>query len=437
VANSSVDGLVSGLSTSSLISQLVQAESAPQQALQAKVDREQKVVLSLRAINTRMATLETAAGAVGNATTWQAVKATSSSDAVAASSTSGASTGSLTFDVTSLARGQVSTAIVAASGAVTTANTVDITIGGTTTQVDVSADKSAQGVVNAINAKGIAVKAALVTASNGSTVLQLTGTKTGTANAFSVSNFDPTVSVAVTATDAQITVGNPASGGYTVSSATNTFTNLMAGTTLTANRIQAGVTVDVRSDVDGLASKIQAMVDAANGTLSEISRQSSYDATTKTGQPLAGNATARQLSQSVLSTVPYGLSATDYPTLTDRTFKQIGVELDKSGKLVFNKDKFAAAYAANPGTAQTVATALGKNLEKLADGAQSMLTDAVNSHDNFTRGLKSQIANWDARLNARREALQRQFSGLEKALGKLKDQSSWLAGQIAGLPSSS
>ena len=45
------------------------------------------------------------------------------------------------------------------------------------------------------------------------------------------------------------------------------------------------------------------------------------------------------------------------------------------------------------------------------------------------------MAPWDVRLDLRKTALQRQFSGLEVALGKMQQQSSWLAGQLAGLSS--
>ena len=38
-----------------------------------------------------------------------------------------------------------------------------------------------------------------------------------------------------------------------------------------------------------------------------------------------------------------------------------------------------------------------------------------------------------SRLATRRLALQKQYAGLEVALGKLNSQSTWLAGQLAGL----
>jgi len=40
------------------------------------------------------------------------------------------------------------------------------------------------------------------------------------------------------------------------------------------------------------------------------------------------------------------------------------------------------------------------------------------------------VADWDIRLDQRRNTLQRQFSAMETALGSLKNKSSWLAGAL-------
>ena len=49
------------------------------------------------------------------------------------------------------------------------------------------------------------------------------------------------------------------------------------------------------------------------------------------------------------------------------------------------------------------------------------------------KGLNDQVSAWDIRLDLRKATLQRQFSGLEVALSKMQQQSSWLAGQLASL----
>ena len=51
------------------------------------------------------------------------------------------------------------------------------------------------------------------------------------------------------------------------------------------------------------------------------------------------------------------------------------------------------------------------------------------------KDFESRIADWDLRLATRKETPTRQFTAMETALSSLKNQSTWLAGQISGLPS--
>jgi flagellar hook-associated protein 2 len=230
-------------------------------------------------------------------------------------------------------------------------------------------------------------------------------------------------------TDAQLTVGDPNAGGYTVSSATNTFTNVLPNVTFTATREQTGVTIGVTPDLDGTAAKIQSLVDAANGLLAENDKQAVLGGEGRTAGPLAGDAMVRALSASVLSAVAGGVSG--YGSLA-----QLGVQLTKTGRLTFDSAKFTKAMQADPAKVQnalTATTGLANNLIKVSDTAKLNLDSAIQTRDTAVRGLTEQISEWDERLKVRQNSLQRQFTAMEVALGKMKDQSSWLAGQIAKL----
>lgn len=431
---SSVDGLVSGLSTSTLIQQLMQIEAAPQTRLKTKVTAEQSVLTALQSINTKMAALETAADGIrSTSTTWQSAKAASSDSSVTASAAAGASAGAVTFDVAKLARNQISTVTAAAPDTViATGGTVSIQIGSAApVDIAVGGTGSVKDVADAINSAGIGVKAALVTDSNNQTVLQLTSTKTGTANGFTITaGLDPaTVKTAVAAQNAEISVGDPASGGYTVTSDTNTFSNLIQGVTITATKVAQDVTVSVATDADAIAAKMQSFVDAANAALTELSKQGAVNPGATTQAALAGDFAVRQMSDKILSATGNGLAGFG-------SFKQVGVELTRDGKLTFDKAAFMAAYSADPAKAQTGASALGDALKQVADDAQKDVTSLTQNHNTTIRTLNEQIDSWDIRLTTRQEALQRQFSNLEVALGKMKDQSNWLAGQLSGLSGS-
>jgi flagellar hook-associated protein 2 len=425
---STVDGLVSGLSTSSMISQLMQIEAAPQTRLKTKVTDAQSVVTAYQSVNTKIASLKTAADSLGQLSTWRGVKPVSSSTAVTATATAGSTnttTGSITFDVVSLARAQVSTARVPSEGAVTGGSTLTVTTGtGDPASVDISADQSAQGISDAINAAGLGVKASVVKTSSGDSVLQLTGTKTGAENAFTVEGLDFEVKTAVTAQDATVQVGGAEEeGGYTVTSSTNTFTGLMNGVTLTASKVETGVTVDVTTDTTGIADKIKAMVDAANDLLTEVGKQTAYNAGTGKASTLTGDFMVRQISQAVLSTVSQGQA--DLGSLS-----KMGVELDRSGKLTFKKDTFEAAYNADPGKLQTAGISFADTVENLTIKQTADVTNAVTGRKSFIDSMNAQIDNWDIRLSARQEALTKQYASLETALSNLRSQSSYLSSQL-------
>jgi flagellar hook-associated protein 2 len=442
---STVDGLITGLGTTQLISQLMQVESQPQTALKSKVSTEQKVIGSYQSINGKMAALRTAAEALTKVGTWQAARASSSSDAVTATATDGATTGDLTFDVKRLASAHVLTLSPDALGAITSGAGLDIRIGTAgPVHVDVGTNTAA-GAAAAINAKAMGVRASVVNTDDGP-VVQLTAAQTGTDAAFTVDGYAETPDVVRPGVDAQIQVGDPDAGGYTVSSSTNAFTGVLPGVTFTATRLQTGVTLSVTSDTGKLADRMQSLVDAANAALTDIGSQTAYDPATRTGKPLAGNFTVRQLEQSLLSSVSNGKALYG-------SFKQLGVALDRGGKLTFDRAAFLTAYQADPAKTQAavttgladptkippvLATGLADLLQTVAkaatDTTTGTLTLAIQGRTATVKSLNDQIDGWDTRLASRQAALQHQYASLEVALGKLKSQSSWLSGQISTLP---
>jgi flagellar hook-associated protein 2 len=70
-----------------------------------------------------------------------------------------------------------------------------------------------------------------------------------------------------------------------------------------------------------------------------------------------------------------------------------------------------------------------------SDSASGALVKLAEGQDSIADDLKDRIEAWDLRLVKRKEALTRQFAAMETALSSLKNQSTWLAGQINSLPS--
>ncbi|MEV4344213.1 flagellar filament capping protein FliD [Actinoplanes sp. NPDC049596] len=447
--STSVDGLVSGLSTSSVISSLMQVEAQPQNRLKSKVSTAQTAVTSYQSVNAKLAALKSAAEDVGKLATWRAVKPTSSSTTVTATATGGTNTASGTtiFTVGSLAGNQINTAKVAKDGNLTEAATLEFTVGGEARTVTLGEDKTAQGVANSINAAGIGVKAVLVTTGSDTNILQLSGTKTGSDASFSVdSGLEGTdLTQVAEAKDARLDIGggDGVDGGYSVTSKTNTFTTLMPGVSITVSKLESDVTISADSDISGMSAKMQALVDAVNGTLGEIKTQTAYDPATKKGSPLTGDFMVRNMSQAFLSKISLGISY-DNPVYNETTnpgvdktlnisLSKLGIELDKTGQLKFDPTKFKANYDENPQQFQAAAIAFGDQMREMSVDQTKNVTQIVTGRKNEIDSLTSQIENWDLRLEARKASLQKTYSDLEVSLGKMKQQSTWLAGQLSGL----
>src|SRR5207248_591073 len=86
-----------------------------------------------------------------------------------------------------------------------------------------------------------------------------------------------------------------------------------------------------------------------------------------------------------------------------------------------------------PGVAQRLSS-LSSDAIRSSTGR---LTTAIAGKQTLVDSLTKDISDWDGRLTAKQDLYRKQYADLETALGKLKDQSSWLAGQLGSLPTSS
>jgi len=443
----SVSGLVSGLDTSSIISQLMQVEAQTQTRIKSQLSTEQSNVKSLQDLNSAFAALATSAGDLAKATAWNPVAVTSSSSLVTAKAGTAAVTGPLTFTVGHTAGAHqlrfASTAALTAT-VTTGSNLVRIDhLDGTTQDVD-TGDGTLRGLVNGLNAAGTGVKASTIRLDDGTYRLQVTSVATGAAADFALTNLDGSDllgGAAVTAgRDAEITLG-----GDTVHSASNTFTAIANGLDIT---LGAGVTdgtvvnLDVRQDTTAMTATVKGIVDSINSALGKIDTLTAYNSVTKTSGPLSTDGSVRALRNSVLGSV--------YPP-DGSTLAGVGIQLDRYGKLTFDAATFSSAYAADPGavaakftsgsvssgTVNGFAARIQAVAKSASDAVDGSLTTSINGRNSSIKRMQDSIADWDTRLALRQDTLTKQFTAMETALQQMNSQSSWLSGQLSSLSSGS
>jgi flagellar hook-associated protein 2 len=284
-------------------------------------------------------------------------------------------------------------------------------------------DGSAASVAAAVNSAGVGVRAAVVNTDSGE-VLQFTATSTGVAGSFSISGLDNAPQTLVAGQDAKVAVGNPAAGGYSVSSSTNTFTGVVPGVTFTVGAVASNVTISIGSDAGAISDKVKALVDAANAALGELSTD------TGKGSVLEGNYQVNAITQSVLAVVSHG-------DASGASYAGSGIQLTSTGTLKFDADAFAASYAANPAQTKTSLSGLAGAVASLASNASTQtVSPLITSGNAQVANLTKGISDWDARLASQQTALQAKYTAMEVALSKLNSTSSWLNQALSSMDNS-
>ena len=464
MAGMNVDGLVSGLDTTSLINKLVAAEGASQTALKTRLTTTNSAASAYRTVNTTFLAITAAAAKLTPDALTSARTASSSSSAVTAATTSTAVPGNaITFTVTGVAATHVQTGSSVWASPTTPARDrapawpIEIRAGdGTLTgTIDIPADATLADAAKVINDAGKGVTASVVRLGTDAYTLQLTSTTAGADGGFYVrSQADPDATageVFVTTTlgkDASIDLG----GGFVASSSTNTFADLMPGLSVTVSKADptVPVTVSVGANNDAVASNVQTLVDAVNSAIQTVK---DYTSNAKgSTAALRGDFSVTQLAGQLLDAVSSAVGSSGSPA-------QAGFSLTKDGKVTFSKDTFLTALKEKPDLAQKlvlgtpastgadgatgggddiaavdgIAARLAKVAKTASDATTGTLVALAAGQDSQAKDLAIRIEAWELRLDKRRETLTRQFTAMETALNSLKNQSTWLAGQLSAL----
>ena len=463
MASFGIDGLVSGLDTTTLINGLMAAEAVPQTILKNKATANQALVTALQGLNTKVAELATLAAKTAGTDSLASFTATSSSKAVTATTTATALPGSIDFRVGATA--QAASGVTAAMTAwpSSPATLTFTSAAGKAVEVT-SASSSLDDLVRAVNSSEAGVKAVKVAsgkdASGAPTYrLQLTSATTGSAGAFTVHQGTaaevaagtapdllaaPGAAVVAAARDASVTLWAGTAAEQVVTSSTNTFSDLLPGVSVTVSAASADpVTLTVARDGAASSKVASDLVSGLNGILTLIASKTSKTstttstnasgATTVTSGTFTGSSTTRDVVQKLTTAMsaPVGGASPS----------SIGISITKTGSFEFDEAKFSAALAADPAKVQATLSELSGRVAAAAtsssDKRDGSLTKIITGQQSVVKDLTDQIANWDDRLASRRTQLQKTYTALEVALSSLTAQQSWLTSQISSLSKSS
>ncbi|MCZ8062134.1 flagellar filament capping protein FliD [Silanimonas sp.] len=432
-------GIGSGINVNQLVSQLVAAERAPQEQRIARRETDARADLTaFNQIKTALSSLRTAANALDGSSGVAGRKATIQADAgFTATATSAAALGRYTIEVESLA-----TAQKRQSGPVTTSadlgtGTLSFTVGTETFNVTLGATNTITQLRDAINTatagKGLA--ATVVNGDSGS-VLVLNAAKAGTAGAItinatgSIATFTNGLAVTTTATNAVVKVD-----GVTRTADSNRLTDLIGGVTIDLTKAQdnSTFTLDIVADNANVRTAMQSFVGAYNAALTQLRNASAFNAETRVGGPLVGDAAVRGLQQQLRGAI--GDAFDELSTL--------GIKSSKDGSLSIDVSKFDAALAASPSAVERlfdkeIAGSLGAVLSARLEGAVAPNTGLLDARtkalNDRLKGLLSDRERLDVRISRIEDNYRRQFTALDGLVSQLQSTSSFLTQELARLP---
>lgn len=353
----SIDGLVSGMDTTSIVQQLIDLEKRPIALKQTKQDDLATQKLAWQEINTKLLAIETAAGKLNTVSNFAARAATFANNNATGGSvlsvTPGSSSvvGSFGVKVTQIASAQKSAqdqtyaSISTAVGAVGTLTVND----GTAHNISLTAGMTLDQIRNAINTSGAAVNATIInsgTTASPAYQIIMTGDDTGAANSFtataslSVGTLSFTDTVA--AQDALMTVD-----GVAITKSSNTVTDVIEGATLNLSTVGSG-TITMAANVDGIVSNIKDFVAAYNDATALIKTHTTYNQDNNTKGALFGNATLNTIYnqiRSIMTTAISGADVTDTNTLS--SLAQIGIKNDNENIMAVDETKLRDALKNN------------------------------------------------------------------------------------------
>jgi len=450
MATYSTLGVGSGIDLQGLLTKLMAAERAPIALIESKISTTNSKISAFGTLKSKLDSLQTASDNLRYSTRLAAKTATSSDSTVAtASATTAAINGSYSLDVTQLASAQKSFTTAYNAGTTFGQGELSFTVGGVTTPITLNdqASYTLEEVGSRINAANLGVTATVITTSDGSQRMVLTGKETGSGNDFSLTStltpsgsqasldsFD-TTTVGLMRQDAQDALMSI--DGIEVSSSTNVFASALPGVSITAAKAGTS-TLSVTNNDSHVIDSAQAFVDAYNAVISNISSNSGYDESSKSGKVFSGDFAIRAVAdglRSVRLSEPAGVADSSFKALSD-----LGITVQRDGTLQLDKTKLQEAINTSSDDVITTLNAYGEAFSTELSGKLSSsgaFTTRLDSLNSSVQKMQDNIDTMEVRLALTEKRYRAQFISLDQYVSSMQSTSTYLSQQISTLTSSS
>ncbi|MEN9818940.1 MAG: hypothetical protein RLZ32_2820 [Gemmatimonadota bacterium] len=210
--------------------------------------------------------------------------------------------------------------------------------------------------------------------------------------------------------------------GREITRTSNTISDAIFGVTLNLQNAEPGtqVALTVRQDVEATTKAVEKLAESYNAVRLFFEEQRATDA------PLYGNSDLRRVMSSFTNALRTEVAGNG----TYGRLPTVGMTLDRYGALELDPVAFRTALGAKPSEVEALFGfgGVGDALISAADGATSFgsgtISNQMRNIDSVTLSLRSKETRAQQRVETRRLQLVDQFSRMENALAKLKEQGS-------------
>lgn len=368
--SATISGIISGLDTDSIISQLMQVAQVPITTLQTNKASLQAKLAVWQELNTRLDAFKSNASSLSDMSSFQQNNVdVSNTDYLNATASTDAMQGSYSISVVKLAQNNqlISTGYDSLNSVVGTGGTIQIGTGTNTPKtitID-NTDNTLTGLRDAINNAGAGVTASIINDGSGTNPYHLiiNSSTSGTAGKINITNSitSSTGPIAFNTLqseqDADIKLGS-GSTAVDIYSSSNTITQAIPGVTINLKKADPNVpiTLNVSTDTSGIQNSIQSFVDQYNNLADYIGQQFSFDSTTNTSGLLMGDLTLTNIQSDLSSDITRSVTGLNGSL---QTLSQIGITLDEKNHLNINYNTLSNALNNNLSDVSKLFTANG------------------------------------------------------------------------------
>ncbi|SFT79793.1 flagellar filament capping protein FliD [Pseudomonas marincola] len=454
----------SGLDIDSIVSALVNADSAPKTAQLSRLETATTSKFSaLGTLKGALSEFQTALAGLNDITLFENRTASSSNtSSLTASASKNALPGTYSVVVNSLATSsKVATAAVAStfeSGATEETFSVQLGASGAATEVKIAAGSDLASTRDQLNTalKDQGISANIVNnPSTGEARLVFSSTTTGAGNDIIVSGTGNLSALSADGSQA-MNSADPASAGYITQSAdaefsvdglvlnskTNTVTDAIPDVTLSLVAVtESGknATVKVGQDTSGVTANIKKFVDAYNTLITTSNELTRVVSVGEGKEPvtggLVGDATVRNLLSAVRKELVNPANQAGISALAD-----MGITTQKDGTLAIDDTKLQTAITDNfdsIGTFFTGDTGLTSRLDSKIDGfikGGGVLEQRMDGLQSTLTNIDKQKEDLNRRIESLQERLYKQFNAMDALVSQLSQTSDRLTQSLEALP---